>query len=503
MDVDHEEEEYEYEYSDDDEQEYEYSTDDGEDAKPASEKISSSLRRHSSLIEMEYSIIATSELRCLMSEMLAEICPVLEISQEGAYHLMSKFGWDREKLYNKYYEGTSDLKEELGISDLSIPPVEGPDSITCRICYEEVPPSEAVQLACKHAFCVDCYGGYLNNKIGDGPAAVYARCPEAKCNCLVPEALFQRLLTPDNLRKYERYLLSSFVDISKNMRWCPAPNCDKAARGDGAVKDVSCDCGRWFCFKCGEDAHSPASCDHLALWQEKCQNESETANWIIANTKKCPQCQTRIEKNQGCNHMTCSRCKHEFCWICMGSWSDHGTATGGYYKCNRFDANNASVDQKESDRAKRELDRYLHYYQRYHGHHSGENFAKTQQDHLDQRMAELQETSAASTWIDVQYLKIAQEQLIECRRVLKYTYVYGYYMRDGTSEKELFEHHQQNLEKFTEHLSGLTEKKPQDIDRTEVVNYTRVTNRYLRNLLKAIDEGLDGDMDEGKEAKGP
>jgi len=28
-----------------------------------------------------------------------------------------------------------------------------------------------------------------------------------------------------------------------------------------------------------------------------------------------------------------------------------------------------------------------------------------------------------SPWIDVQFLKNAMEQLIECRRVLKYTYV--------------------------------------------------------------------------------
>jgi len=33
-------------------------------------------------------------------------------------------------------------------------------------------------------------------------------------------------------------------------------------------------------------------------------------------TKQCPQCRTPIQKNEGCNHMTC-RCSHEFCWICL------------------------------------------------------------------------------------------------------------------------------------------------------------------------------------------
>ena len=64
--------------------------------------------------------------------------------------------------------------------------------------------------------------------------------------------------------------------------------------------------------------------------------QSETANWILANTKKCPKCYTRIEKNQGCNHMTCQQCKYDFCWICGEPWEDHGANTGGYYKCNKF-----------------------------------------------------------------------------------------------------------------------------------------------------------------------
>ena len=66
----------------------------------------------------------------------------------------------------------------------------------------------------------------------------------------------------------------------------------------------------------------------MTLWLEKCNNESETVNWILANTKKCPLCMVRIEKNQGCNHMTCRNkgCKHEFCWVCMDPWCVHQRA---------------------------------------------------------------------------------------------------------------------------------------------------------------------------------
>ena len=47
-----------------------------------------------------------------------------------------------------------------------------------------------------------------------------------------------------------------------------------------------------------------------------------------ANTKKCPRCQTPIEKDEGCNHMACRKCRHEFCWICMKDWHTHSQHTG-------------------------------------------------------------------------------------------------------------------------------------------------------------------------------
>lgn len=31
------------------------------------------------------------------------------------------------------------------------------------------------------------------------------------------------------------------------------------------------------------------------------------AQWIINNTKPCPSCNSPIQKNEGCNHMTCRK----------------------------------------------------------------------------------------------------------------------------------------------------------------------------------------------------
>ena len=41
----------------------------------------------------------------------------------------------------------------------------------------------------------------------------------------------------------------------------------------------------------------------LKNWKKKCEDDSETANWVNVNTKDCPKCHFTIEKNGGCNYM--------------------------------------------------------------------------------------------------------------------------------------------------------------------------------------------------------
>jgi hypothetical protein len=37
--------------------------------------------------------------------------------------------------------------------------------------------------------------------------------------------------------------------------------------------------------------------------------------WLARNTKPCCGCGAPIQKNGGCNHMICSRCRRHFCWV--------------------------------------------------------------------------------------------------------------------------------------------------------------------------------------------
>jgi len=47
------------------------------------------------------------------------------------------------------------------------------------------------------------------------------------------------------------------------------------------------------------------------------------------------------------------------------------------------------------------------------------------------------------------------------------------------------------LEKFTENLSELSEMSLDKMDRTGVVNMTRVVDRFVKNLCKYVEDGME------------
>ena len=84
------------------------------------------------------------------------------------------------------------------------------------------------------------------------------------------------------------------------------------------VKFLTCPtCGTEVCFNCRNTWHGEnVSC------KDALQGDLE--EWVTKNKDNvsfCPCCKTRIEKNMGCNHMTCGFCSYEFCWACGGSAS--------------------------------------------------------------------------------------------------------------------------------------------------------------------------------------
>ncbi|KAJ4490967.1 RING-5 domain-containing protein [Lentinula aciculospora] len=378
---------------------------------------------------------------------------------------------------------------------------EEPESFVCPICFDDSLELKQIALDCGHSACSGCWNAYTISKIRDeGEHCI--RCMTEGCAIVAPDDFVHNILvsdaapdsdTTENLVAWTRFqeiLVRNFVSSNPKLKFCPYPGCTNTvscpsaasksvltsmvpivscgAKGiPGSVKDKNAassasssgssnsfyDKEHVFCFGCPiESDHRPVVCGVARLWLKKCEDDSETANWIKSNTKECSKCQSTIEKNGGCNHMTCKKCKYEFCWVCMGPWTEHGTA---WYSCNRYDEKGGVEARDAQSRSRASLERYLHYYNRWANHEqsaklSVELYAKT-----EKKMEDMQITSEL-TWIEVQFMKKAVEEVEKCRMTLKWTYAMAYYLARG-NEKDLFEDNQRDLEKAVEDLSELLE----------------------------------------------
>ena len=105
------------------------------------------------------------------------------------------------------------------------------------------------------------------------------------------------------------------------------------------------------------------------------------------------------------------------------------------------------------------LERYLHvcihspsikpsyspfeqYYNRWANHEQSAKLSLDLYAKTEKKMEEMQITSAL-TWIEVQFMKKAVEEVDKCRTTLKWTYAMAYYLAKG-NEKDLFEDNQRS-----------------------------------------------------------
>lgn len=405
------------------------------------------------------------------------------------------------RLYAEFFDRCEEICKKAGVVISKEPYLTGKkgEMMTCASCFDDHSGNEMLSLPCNHYMCQNCWNQFLTISINDGASCLHQTCPYPNCSTIVDETLVKDVVSSDMYKKYSKFQARSFVDDNPRIRWCPAPDCGRAVYCSEGVQDtVQCSCGESFCFKCQEPAHAPCTCMHLRAWKQKEKDESETANWLVANTKPCPKCNRQIEKNGGCNHMSCSQCRYEFCWVCLDSWAQHDNSTGGFYKCNKYLPLEVDERNKQSsrDEARRSIEKYMHYFRRYASHAQSQKFEKQLLEKSEEKMRELQQMNKFSSWVDVEYIQKGVIQLIECRNVLKYTYVHGYYMDDG-QEKSMFEFLQEDLEKVTEKLSEILEAPVEKFNRDQIINTTKSAKTRLDHLLQGCKErfGLRSNLD--------
>lgn len=153
-----------------------------------------------------------------------------------------------------------------------------------------------------------------------------------------PQTLFiSRLLSPpysnDHLHKIidsatlAKHHHRATLRAQPSLRECPS--CHTLIKGGSKRRpSLTChSCGLKFCF-----LHATAhAMDGVGGWEWRrgrgrrgCRQykrqmravEQASASTVKRISKPCPQCKAPIEKDGGCNHISCISCRYEWCWLC-------------------------------------------------------------------------------------------------------------------------------------------------------------------------------------------
>ena len=425
---------------------------------------------------------------------------------------------------------------------------DSPEESNCNICFEEFPTGSEnlMDCGCGHSFCLECWGGYISSRAEDASSCLRIDCPTPKCGRMVKGHLMAKVTKPEDFEKIKAATIANFVDKIGHICVCPGVDCDKYIKvhepnRDAFMKDVRCaSCRTDFCFNCLGEAHRPViSCDIVKQWELKNATDRANMDWIISHTKPCPSCKRPIEKNQGCMHMTCTRCGHHFCWLCLGDWGKHGESTGGYYNCRIYQQENKnSPEEKKRKAAESNLKRHLHFFERWTEHDKAMKILITAK-HEWENEDKVKLSNARHIPIGaLEFVSDAWDVVNRCRRVLKWTYVAAYFAfaTDSKVDKEIcksfisdkipkkqrdeykafFEFSQQEAEVSLERLSHKVEtelsefipdktkppkkrksgdkeavEKDFDAFRNEVIGLSSVTEGAFQKMTQFLAKGLD------------
>ncbi|XP_044508823.1 probable E3 ubiquitin-protein ligase ARI2 isoform X2 [Mangifera indica] len=442
-------------------------------------------------------VITKESLLVAQREDLKRVMDLLSLREHHARTLLIHHRWDVEKLLAVLVEkGKASLFSDAGVpvnedtgSSLSFP-----SKVKCCICREEVSADTATKMNCGHCFCNECWTRHFIVKINEGQSR-RIRCMAHECNAICDESVVRNLVSkehPDLAEKFDRFLLESYIEDNKMVKWCPStPHCGNAIRvEEDEFCEVECACGLQFCFSCLSEAHSPCSCLMWELWAKKCRDESETVNW-----KPCPKCHIPVEKNGGCNLVTCI-CGQAFCWLCGGATGrDHTSSRIAGHSCGHYKEDKAN----KTEWATGDLYRYMHYHNRYKAHTDSFKLETKLKETVLKKVSISEEGD--SRLRDFSWVTNGLYRLFRSRRVLSYSYPFAFYMfgdelfRDEMNSQEreikqpLFEYQQQQLEAYVEKLSKNLEEpfdkypdaKVMEI-RSQVINLSVI----IDNLCKKI-----------------
>jgi len=202
----------------------------------------------------------------------------------------------------------------------------------CSICYSSHDVVTIINLPCGCSNCSTCLTSWIVTQTQElfYQSKQEVRCTNSDCTkAFKVEDIFSEFSQAQQ-GIINNALLSVYIKKTNDIRTCPNHSCNYAG-----VIDTNSTCSDQLeCESCGTKWREKT---HLSLGQlaNNSMNhegfglgEIFSQVWEEIWARRCPGCHVAIERNGGCNHMTCQNCKHEFCWLCTQTHFEHS-----YWRC--------------------------------------------------------------------------------------------------------------------------------------------------------------------------
>jgi hypothetical protein len=227
------------------------------------------------------------------------------------------------------------------------------DTSLCPLCSEH---SISARNTCGHGLCASCWTDFVaatvrnsstpevqkGNDDDGGSMVLDVKCPadtSGKCRCPVQFSILRQAL-PDGIENLVRTVMRSmsrlFLSGAAAIAQCV---CGAVVCSTLISSEVECACGFVQCIgdmKRGASRanfipHPHLSSDEEQSWQQL-NTVGSDARSMIMRYKNCPKCGTLTTKcgcqgkiqcagmdkcpQEACDHMVCSKCRTDWCWIC-------------------------------------------------------------------------------------------------------------------------------------------------------------------------------------------
>jgi len=205
----------------------------------------------------------------------------------------------------------------------------------CSICATAKTVSHSFRLSAKPGVCEHfqdicslCIQKMLKSKMADRTLAEHdLACPFPKCGQGLDTVMLKQACTNKALvDQYEQALVKHQLAANPNYIVCLSASCGEYfsiedCQGNSrrntkrtTKQKIECPhCDYELCLTCNRPWHAGTGCDKA----KQKEDEDSVKEIKTMGAKPCPSCGVNIEKESGCDHMTCRTCRHNFCWQCL------------------------------------------------------------------------------------------------------------------------------------------------------------------------------------------